>query len=330
MSTPTMRAVWCEAFGPIEELAIRTVEQPTPKAGEVLIRVRAAGIGFVDLLIASGKYQVKPPLPFAPGSEYAGEIAALGDGVTSVSVGQRVIGWGFTGAFAQYAVAPAAGLTVIPDSLPFADAAGFRVNYGTAYHGLHDRGRAQPGETLLVLGAAGALGTAAVQVGKALGLTVIAAASSQEKRDYALSLGADAVVDYTADNWRDALKAAAPAGLDLVFDPVGGAYAEPAFRSLKWKGRHLVVGFAAGAIPALPYNLALLKGADLVGVDYARFSFMHEPAANLANTQVLLDWVASGKLAPLPGQTVAFDDFQQALAAVSGRTAVGRLVLTID
>ncbi|RJF87303.1 NADPH:quinone oxidoreductase family protein [Oleomonas cavernae] len=323
-----MRAVWCEDFGPIEAMTIQTVPRPAPGAGEVLIKVRAAGIGFVDLLIASGRYQVKPPLPFAPGSEYAGEIVGLGEGVTAVSVGQRVIGWGFTGAFAEYAVAPAAGLTVIPDSLSDADAAGFRVNYGTAYHGLVDRGRAQAGETLLVLGAGGALGSAAVQVGKALGLTVIAAASSADKRDYALSLGADAAVDYTAPNWREALKGLTDK-LDLVFDSVGGAYAEPAFRSLAWGGRHLVVGFAAGTIPALPFNLALLKGADLVGVDYARFGIFHQPAKNLANTKVLLDWVESGKLQPLPGKTIPFADFASALGAVAGRSAVGRLVLDL-
>jgi NADPH2:quinone reductase len=309
-------------------MKIQNVPRPTPGTGEVLIRVRAAGIGFVDLLIASGRYQVKPPLPFAPGSEYAGEIVALGDGVGNVSLGQRVIGWGFTGAFADYAVAPAAGLTVIPDTLSYADAAGFRINYGTAYHGLVDRGRAVAGETLLVLGAGGALGSAAVQVGKALGLTVIAAASSADKRDYALSLGADAAIDYTAPNWRETLKGLTNK-LDLVFDSVGGPYAEPAFRSLAWGGRHLVVGFAAGTIPALPFNLALLKGADLVGVDYARFGLVHQPAKSLANTKILLDWVETGKLKPVPGKTIPFADFASALSAVAGRSAVGRLVLDL-
>lgn len=330
MTEASMRAIWCTEYQDPAGLSIAEVPRPVPALGEVLVRVHAAAVGFVDLLIAGGRYQVKPPLPFAPGSELAGEIVAIGPGVEDYRIGQRVIGWGFTGAYADYAAVAAAGLTPLPDALSFEEAAGFRINYGTAYHGLVDRGRAAPGEVLLVLGAAGAVGAAAVQVGKALGLRVIAAASSAEKRAFALRLGADDTVDYTAADWRDSLKAkAGPRGLDLVFDTVGGDYAEPAFRSLGWGGRHLVVGFAAGRIPALPYNLALLKGAELVGVDFARFGNIHQPDKARANSVLLFDWLASGRLKSVPGEIVPFTDFARAFADVAGRKAVGRVVLKL-
>jgi NADPH2:quinone reductase len=331
MTQDTMRAVGCTAFGPLEGLALAEVPRPSPKAGEVLIRVRAAGVSFLDCLIAQGKYQVKPPLPFAPGSEFAGEVAALGEGVTGLAPGQRVIGSGFVGGLAEYAISPAAGTTPIPAGMDFVDAAGFRINYATAWHALVDRAEAKAGESLLVLGAAGAVSAAAIEVGRLLGLHVIAAASTEAKRAYALGLGAAAAVDYTAADWRDRLKEIAGAkGVDIVFDPVGGPYAEPAFRSLAWKGRHLVVGFAAGTIPALPFNLALLKGASLVGVDVARFGMMHEPAKSQANNAKLLALFAEGKLKPEPGTIVPFGRFADAFAMVAGRAAVGRVVVTID
>lgn len=330
MSDTTMRAVVRSEFGPLESLSLGTAPRPVAKAGEVLIRVRASGLSFLDTLIAQGKYQVKPPLPFVPGSEFAGEVAALGDGVTAFAVGDRVIGSGFTGGLADYAVSPASGTLSIPDGLGWSEAAGFRINYATGYHALVDRAEAKPGETLLVLGAAGATGAAAVELGRELGLKVIAAASSPAKRAFAEALGAQASVDYTAPDWRDALKALAPGGIDIVYDPVGGAFSEPAFRSLAWKGRHLVVGFAAGSIPALPFNLALLKGASLVGVDAARFGMVHEPAHSLANNRTLMDWLIAGRLKSAPGQVYPFPRFADAFAAVAGRTAVGRVVVEVD
>jgi NADPH2:quinone reductase len=325
-----MRAVVRTAFGPLEGITVGEAARPAPKAGEVLLRVRAAGLSFLDTLIVQGKYQVKPPLPFVPGSEFAGEVAALGEGVTAFSVGDRVIGSGFTGGLAEYAVSPAAGTLKIPESMTWTDAAGFRINYATAYHALMDRAEAKAGETLLVLGAAGAVSAAAIELGRIFGLRVIGAASNPEKRAYAEHLGAEATVDYTAADWRDALKAVAPKGIDIVYDPVGGSYSEPAFRSLNWKGRHLVVGFAAGAIPALPFNLALLKGAALVGVDVARFGMMHEPEKSIANNRALLAMYAEGRLKPVPGQVVPFARVAEAFDMVAGRRAVGRLVVTID
>jgi NADPH2:quinone reductase len=325
-----MRAVVRAAFGPLEGIALGEAPRPAPKAGEVLIRVRAAGLSFLDTLIVQGKYQVKPPLPFVPGSEFAGEVAALGEGVTGFEVGDRVIGSGFTGGLAEYAVSPAAGTLEIPDAMSWTDAAGFRINYATAYHALVDRAEAKAGETLLVLGAAGAVSAAAIELGRLLGLRVIGAASTAEKRAYAERLGAEATVDYTAPDWRDALKAVAPKGIDIVYDPVGGPYSELAFRSLNWKGRHLVVGFAAGAIPALPFNLPLLKGAALVGVDVARFGMMREPEKSIANNRALLALYAEGKLKPVPGQIVPFARVAEAFEMVAGRKAVGRLVVTID
>ncbi|MFT3810990.1 MAG: NADPH:quinone oxidoreductase family protein [Micropepsaceae bacterium] len=256
-----MRAVMVEAFGPVEALAPIEVATPEPKAGEARIAVKAAGVGFVDALIAEGRYQVKPPLPFAPGGEFAGVIDAVGEGVTNVKPGDRVIAGGFSGGFAEYAVTNAAGVMPIPDVMSFTQAAMFRTNFATALHALKDRAAMQPGETLLVLGAGGGTGTAAIAVAKVMGARVIGAASSGQKRDAARAAGADEVLDTSAADWREALKSLAPKGVDVVFDPVGGAVTETAFRSLAWKGRHLVIGFAAGTIPALPINLALLKGA---------------------------------------------------------------------
>ena len=324
-----MRAVVAHGFGPLEDLRLGTAPRPRPKAGEVLIRVRAAGLSFLDTLIAQGRYQVKPPLPFVPGSEFAGEVVEAGDGA-GLAVGARVIGSGFTGGLADYALSPGAGCLEIPADMDWTEAAGFRVNYATAFHALVDRAEAKAGETMLVLGAAGAVGAAAIELGRVLGLKVIAAASTAEKRAFAESMGAEASVDYTAPDWRDALKALAPKGVDIVYDPVGGAYSEPAFRSLAWKGRHLVIGFAAGAIPALPFNLALLKGASLVGVDVARFGMMHEPEKSVANNRALLALHSEGKLKSRPGTVLPFARFSEAFAMVAGRGAVGRVVIEID
>ena len=325
-----MRAALVEAFGAIDDIAIKDVPIPEPKAGRVRIAVKVAGIGFVDALIAQGKYQVRPPLPFSPGGEFAGIVDALGEGVTGVAVGDRVIGGGFSGAFAEYAVVPVAGVLKIPDSMSFPQAAMFRTNYATAIHALKDRANLQPGETLLVLGAGGGTGIGAIQIGAIMGARIIAAASTEAKRQAAVAAGAHETVDYTDPKWRDAIKAlTADKGIDVVFDPVGGPLTETAFRSLAWKGRHLVIGFAAGQIPALPINLALLKGASLVGVDIARFSNLHEPALAQANIQLLLAWFGEGKLPLEPGEILPFERFREGLKAVIDRKAIGKIVLQV-
>jgi NADPH2:quinone reductase len=325
-----MRAVLVDKFGGIDDIRLGETAKPALKAGHVLVAVKTVGIGFVDVLGALGKYQVKQDLPFVPGGELAGVIEALGEGVTGFRPGDRVIGGGFAGAWAEYALCPAAALLRMPDSMSFEQAAMFRTNYATALHALRDRAEIKPGETLLVLGAAGGTGTAAIQVGKILGARVIAAASTGAKRDAARAAGADEAVDYTDPAWRDALKALTGGkGIDVVFDPVGGATTEPAFRSLAWKGRHLVIGYASGTIPALPINLALLKGASLVGADIARFGNMHEPTKAQANMRELLDWFEQGRLSFAPGSVVPFDAIKQAIADVDGRKAIGKIVVRV-
>ena len=326
-----MRAAIVDEFGPLEAIRIGEMPAPQLKPGHVLIAVKAAGVGFVDALGAAGKYQVKQALPFVPGGEYAGIVESVGEGVTGIAPGDRVMAGGFAGAYAEYALAPAGAVLAMPASMSFVEAAGFRTNYATALHALADRAAIAPGETLLVLGAGGGTGIAAIQIGKLLGARVIAAASSAEKRAAALAAGADEAIDYTDPAWREALKAMTGGmGIDVVFDPVGGAATETAFRSLAWKGRHLVIGFAAGTIPALPINLALLKGASLVGVDIARFGNLHEPAKAAANVRQLLAWYAEGRLKPVASAVLPFEKAAEALAAVAGRQAVGKLVLSME
>ena len=326
-----MKAYVVEAFGPPESIALRDLPVPEAAKGHVRIRVRAAGASLLDALIAAGKYQVKPPLPFSPGSEFAGEIEALGDGVEQFSLGQRVMAGGFVGGFAQHAIVPAIAAVPIPDTMSFETAAGFRTNYMTALHAFRQRADLQPGETLLVLGAGGGVGSAGIEIAKVMGARVIAAASSEAKQAFATRLGADHAIDISPDTFRDRLKELTQGrGVDVVYDPVGGALTELAFRSLAWRGRHLVVGFAAGSIPALPVNLALLKGAALVGVDLARFSFMHEPAVAAENLKQLLAWFASGQLKPQVGHVYSFDEARQALSDILNRRAVGKAVVRVD
>lgn len=251
-----------------------------PGSGEVLVEIRAASLNFPDLLIVQNKYQHKPALPFVPGSEYAGVVSAVGQGVAHPKVGQNVACLSGTGGFGTHVIAPAARCMVLPDGFSHVDAAAFIMIYATSWHALMDRGQLNAGETVLVLGAAGGVGSAAIQIAKAAGARVIAAASSDEKCALCKSIGADVTINYTAHplpgGFRDAIKAATDGnGPDLIYDPVGGDFAEPAFRSIAWRGRYLIVGFAAGGIPALPLNLMLLKGASLVGVfwgDFARRS----------------------------------------------------------
>jgi NADPH2:quinone reductase len=324
-----MRAIIAETLESLDSYAEREAPVPEIGPGGVRIRVAACGVGYVDSLVALGRYQVKPPLPHVPGQEVAGVVDAVGAEVTGLAVGQRVVAMAARG-FAELAAAPAALTWPIPDALPFAEAASLPLNYLTALHGLADRGRLAAGETLLVLGAAGGVGSAAVQVGKALGARVVAAASTDAKRAFAQTQGADAVLDTEVDGWRDRLKAACGGrGPDVVFDPVCGPLFEPAFRSLHWRGRHLVVGFVGGPIPALPANLTLMKGAALVGVDI-RQHMLFDGAEVPGQMARLLGWAADGRIRPAVGAKFAFSGFGAALnAAISGK-GLGKVVLEVD
>jgi NADPH2:quinone reductase len=323
-----MRAIQAQNLDSID--SYRAVEAPDPvlREGEVLIRVAACGVGYVDALVALGRYQVKPPLPHVPGNEIAGVVEALGAGVSGLAVGDRVLATPRGGGFAQLAAAPAATAVRIPDAMGFLEGAGFRTNYLTALHALRDRARLKAGERLLVFGAAGGVGAAAVQVGLALGAQVIAAGSTPAKRDFARQLGAQAVIDVEAEGWRDRLKAlTGGAGVDVVFDPVCGPLFEPAFRSLAWGGRHLVIGFAGGkGIPALPSNLPLMKGAALVGVDVRQFRLFEAERAQ-AQLSELLGWVAAGRLSPPVGKVFGFEAAGEALTYALSGQGLGKTVL---
>lgn len=321
-----MRVVVAHALGPPESFQIEARPTPEPGPGQVRVAIRAAGLSFVDVLVATGGYQVKPPTPFTPGSEYAGVVEALGSGVASLRVGDRVAVSSFGGALADASVVSAGACTLIPDAMSFDEASVFRLCYATAYYGLVQRGRLQAGETVLVLGAGGAVGAAAVQVAKALGARVIGSASSLAKRNLALEMGADEVVEAGAPNWRDQIKALTGGrGVDVVVDPVGGAASEPAFRSLAWKGRHLVVGFVGG-ISKIPANIALLKGGDLVGVDIRQFG-EKEPQLMAANAARLFEMAAAGTLKPRVAEVYPLDRYAEAMAAVFQGQVAGRIVV---
>jgi len=323
-----MKFVQASTLDSIADYRLLEGETPKPRPGEVLIKVAACGVGYVDALVALGRYQVKPPLPHTPGKEVGGWIEAVGAGVDGLAPGDRVMA-SVRGGFAQFALAPAADTVKIPERMSFAQASGFRVNYLTALHGLRDRGALAAGERLLVLGAAGGVGMAATQVGKAMGAEVIAAASTEEKRAFARTQGADHVIDTAPDGWRDRLKAACGGkGPDVVFDPVCGPLFEPAFRSLVWGGRHLVVGFVGGPIPALKSNLTLMKGAALVGVDVRQFGLFEEKKAN-AHVTELLSWVADGRLVPAVGRSFPLEEFAPAMEFALTGQGLGKTVLEI-
>ena len=322
-----MHAWLCDnPIGP-QALVWREQATPQPQAGEVLLAVHAASLNFPDLLIVQNKYQMKPTLPFVPGAEFAGEVLALGPGVAHLQVGQRVACLGGTGGFATHAVVPAALCTVLPPDFPLIDAAALIMTYATSHHALVDRAALRPGETVLVLGAAGGVGTAAIQIAKAAGARVIAAASSDEKCALCESIGADVSINYRSDDLRAALKIhTAGKGPDVVYDPVGGDLAEPAFRSIAWRGRYLVIGFATGQIPALPWNLALLKGASVVGVFWGDFA-KREPQANAAAMAELLQWYAQGKIKPVIDRSMPMAELPGAFARMASRAVMGKLVL---
>ena len=323
-----MKAVLCKQFGPPESLVIEELPSPKAGAGEVVVAVKAASVNFPDFLIIQNKYQFKPPLPFSPGSELAGVVKEVGAGVSNVRPGDRVIAFTTYGAFAEEVKTEAVRLLPLPEKMDFVTGAAFLLTYATSDHALRDRAALKSGETLLVLGAAGGVGLAAIEIAKALGARVIACASTDEKLAVCRQHGADAGINYATEDLRERIKALTEGhGVDVVYDAVGGAYTEPAFRSLAWRGRLLVVGFAAGEIPKLPLNLALLKGASVVGVFWGDFA-RREPKAFAESASQLARWHAEGKLRPHVSQTLPLERAAEAIKLLASRQAKGKVVLT--
>lgn len=324
-----MKAVLCKAFGPAESLVVEELSSPEIKKNEVLLDVHAVGINFPDTLIIEGKYQFKPPFPFSPGGEASGVVSAVGEKVSDFKVGDRVMALTGWGSCAEQVAVPAYNVLPMPDLMDFTTAAAFSMTYGTAIHALQQRGALQAGETLLVLGAAGGVGLAAVEIGKAMGARVIAAASSAEKLEVARQAGADELINYQTEDIRERLKTLTKGqGVDVIIDPVGGDLFETVFRSIAWNGRMLVIGFASGTIPALPVNLPLLKGAAVIGVFWGSFA-QRQPQANVDNFQQLFTWYAQGKLKPLVSKTFALEDTGKAINTLAARKAVGKLVIKL-
>ena len=324
-----MRALLCRTFGPPQSLEIADIAAPAAGAGEILAEVAFVGLNFMDTLIIENKYQVKPPLPFSPGAEFSGRVAAIGPGVSGFAVGDRVAGFTGFGAAQALVACPAAQAFIVPDGVPLEKAAGLWVTYGTSLHALRQRGRLQPGETLAVLGASGGVGLAAVEIGVLMGAKVIACASSPDKVAFALAAGAELGIDYSAADLKLALKAATEGkGVDVIYDPVGGNLSEAALRAIAWGGRHLVIGFAAGEIPRIPLNLALLKGCDIAGVFWGEF-VKRLPEVNRANMADIADWVQDGRLCAHVHGLFPLADAAAALDVLKRREAVGKVVLAV-
>lgn len=322
-----MKAVLCETLGPPETLVVRDLPDPTPGPGEVAVKVAAAALNFFDTLIIQGRYQFKPDLPFSPGAEFSGTVSAVGDGVSGFAAGDKVIGYGGWGACRETVVAPAGKLVHVPDTIDLEQAAGLIVTYGTTLHALADRAKLKPGETLAVLGAAGGAGAAAVEIGKIMGARVIAVASTPEKLAFCRSIGADETIDYSREDLKTRLKELTGGkGVDVVYDPVGGAHAEAALRATAWEGRYLVIGFAAGEIPKFPLNLVLLKGCDVLGVFWGKFTEV-DPEGDRANTRQLLDWMAEGKLSVAIHARYAMEETAEALGALARREVKGKVLI---
>ncbi len=322
-----MHAWLCNNPVGIDALTWTELPTPQPGAGEVLLKIHAASLNFPDLLIVQNKYQIKPAPPFVPGSEYAGVVEAVGQGVSHLKIGQAVACLSGTGGFATHTLAPAALCMPLPPGFPLVDAAAFIMIYATSHHALLDRAQLKAGETVLVLGAAGGVGTSAIQIAKACGARVIAAASSADKCALCISIGADASINYSSENLREAVKTLTHGkGPDVIYDPVGGDYTEPAFRSIAWRGRYLVVGFAAGPIPSLPLNLALLKGASIVGVFWGDFA-KREARANAAMMGELAQWYGQGKIKPVIDRTLPMAELKAAFAHMGSRGVKGKLVM---
>ncbi|MEE4230526.1 NADPH:quinone oxidoreductase family protein [Pseudomonas viridiflava] len=325
-----MKALLCKAFGPASTLVLEDIPAPDIKKNEILLDVHAAGVNFPDTLIIEGKYQFKPPFPFSPGGEAAGVISAVGEKVTHLKTGDRVMALTGWGSFAEQVAVPNYNVLPIPESMDFTVAAAFSMTYGTSMHALKQRANLQPGETLLVLGASGGVGLAAVEIGKALGARVIAAASSAEKLEVAKNAGADELINYTDTSLKDEIKRLTNGnGADVIYDPVGGDLFDQAIRAIAWNGRLLVVGFASGRIPELPVNLTLLKGASVVGVFWGSFA-QRQPQDNAANFKQLFAWFEEGKLKPLVSQVYPLERAGEAIDALGGRRAVGKVVVSLS
>jgi NADPH:quinone reductase len=322
-----MKAVLCTHFGTPDELELADIPEPKAGPGEAVVAVKAAALNFFDLLIIAGKYQHKPPFPFSPAAEFAGVVESVGAGVSGFAAGDRVIGWTGWGAAREKIAAGAAQLAKLPDNLDFDRAAGLTVTYATTLYGLRERGHLKAGETLVVLGATGGVGLAAIEIGKIMGARVIACASSDEKLAFAKAHGADETVNYASGDLRDALKRLGGArGIDVVYDPVGGQYAEPALRSLGWEGRYLVVGFAAGDIPKIPLNLVLLKSCDIRGVLWGAWT-LRDPKGQAALMKDIAAWCAEGKLSARVHAAYPLSETAAALRAIAERKVMGKIVL---
>jgi NADPH2:quinone reductase len=322
-----MHAWLCTNPTGVEALTWQEIATPSPGTGEVLVHIVAASLNFPDLLIVQNKYQIKPPLPFVPGAEFAGVVEALGEGVEGLTVGQSIACLAGTGGFGTHTLAPAAMCMPLPAAFDPVDAAAFIMTYATSHHALIDRAQLRAGDTVLVLGAAGGVGTAAIQIAKAVGARVIAAASTDEKCALCRQVGADATLNYSREPLRETLKTMTDGkGPDVIYDPVGGDLAEPAFRSIAWRGRYLVIGFAGGPIPVLPLNLPLLKGASVVGVFWGDFA-KREPQANAAMMAELAGWYAQGRIKPVIDSKMPMASLKQAYARMGSRSVMGKLVM---
>ncbi|MDD7811487.1 NADPH:quinone oxidoreductase family protein [Mycobacterium sp. CSUR Q5927] len=322
-----MRAIVCQQYGPPEDLVLEELPDPTPGPGTLVVRVRAAAVNFPDVLLIDGKYQLKIPTPFTPGSELAGDVIEAGEGVP-FAVGDRVVGTSFVGGFAEQALVPATAVSAIPDGIDYAAAAGFGVTYRTAYHALRSVAQVAQGDWVVVLGAAGGVGLAAVDLGVALGARVLAAASSPEKLAVCTQRGAEAVVDYDREDLKARIREITGDGAQAVLDPVGGPYAEPALRSLARGGRFITLGYAAGAIPAIPLNLVMLKGITVQGMEIRTFADDH-PQENARDLAELAEMFASGRVSPYIGARFDLADTAAALRYVADRKAVGKVIIDV-
>lgn len=322
-----MKALLCTHYGPPDELELAEIADPVAGPGEVVVRVKAAALNFFDTLIVQGKYQTKPAFPFSPSAEFAGVVESVAPGVTAFKAGDRVLGFTGYGAARELIAVPSQALTPIPDGLDFDRAAGLCVTYGTTLYALKDRAHLHQGETLAVLGASGGTGLAAIEIGKLMGARVIACASSPEKLDFCRQHGADDGIDYTTENLKDGLRRVTNGkGADVIYDPVGGAYAEAALRGIAWEGRYLVIGFAAGDIPKVPFNLYLLKSANVLGVFWGAWT-ERDPDGHRANTAQLLAWAADGKLSSHVHAVYPLNEAAAALKAIAERQVMGKVIL---
>ncbi|MFK8028713.1 MAG: NADPH:quinone oxidoreductase family protein [Gammaproteobacteria bacterium] len=325
-----MRALLCKEHGPASKLVVEEVDDPTPGKGELLIQVAAAGLNFPDTLIIQGKYQMQPPMPFSPGGEAAGTVIAVGEGVKRIQVGQRVIALCMVGAFAEKLVAPELAVVPMPDEMDFETAAGFTLTYATSYYALKQRAKLQAGESLLVLGAAGGVGLAAVELGRVMGAEVIAAASTDEKLAATKEAGATHLLNYSKDDVKKTVKELTEGrGVNVVYDPVGGELSEQSLRATAWDGRFLVIGFASGDIPKIPLNLPLLKGLHIVGVFWGSW-LTQFPKESMGNMMELFTFYKEGKIKPKVTQTYTLDQYEEAFGVLTGRRAIGKVVFKVS